>query len=111
MLAPKSLPFRVIPVEPLSEPLPDGDYAFVCFEGYKKKTRYGDFEAINPFPWMASIIRFRDGQCDYPHASSNPGNFLLNHEFKEVLVAEMPEHIMKDLEQLLAAHNVELIAA
>jgi hypothetical protein len=108
---PKRIPFREVPKKPLEAPLPDGDYGFICYQGSAVATRYS-FSVPNPFPWFASIVRFRDGLCEYPYSSSDPSSLLEEHDVCEVLVAAgISEAQRTSLAAKLIKRNIELVTA
>lgn len=104
---------RTIPLEPLSAPLPDGDYALICFRGkWTKDDRFG-MTIPNPFPWWVSVVRFSGGLCDDRHSGSNIPDILSRdgESIKEVLIIEMSTECRRQLDQILAEKNIELIDA
>lgn len=98
---------REIPLEPLSAPLPDGYYALVCFRGNSQVV--SGFQVINPFPWWASVVHFSGGLCDDRYSGSNVAEVLSRDNLKEVLVIEMSLAHRRELDEMLALKNIELI--
>lgn len=103
---------RVIPLDPLSAPLPDGDYALICFKGlYSTNNRFG-FTLTNPFPWWVSVVHFSDGLCDDRYSGSNVADILARGSLDEVLIIDngmMTLSRRRELAEMLAVKNIELI--
>ncbi len=103
------LPSRTISGEPFLEPLPDGDYALICFRGtYSNENKFG-FTLPNPFPWWIEIVRFSDCVCYDVCEGSNISEMLLRTTPKEVLIIEMSVGKRRELDDILSQRNIELV--
>ena len=102
------IPFSVIPVKPLSAPLPDGDYAFVRFRALNEDI-LGSYP--NPFPWLGVVVRFSEGRYVELCRGSNLPDILGQNNVKEVLIidSEMLLSRRRELAEILAVKNIELI--
>lgn len=102
------IPFSVIPPEPLSSPLPDGDYTLVRFRSLNEDN-FGSHP--NPFPWLGVVVRFSGGTWTELCRGSNLADLLGQRGIKEVLVidSEMSINRRRELAEMLAVKNIELI--